>query len=472
MGYTRHGPRVTRRLAPFTVPVCGLLALLTVIVEPALARQAGRSPSVGQVMQVDLLDGLGDIIVGALQELLRLLFSPIQSTIETHADALLEVVVATPYPDAVFGPPTNGAWPTIYDYYWETIVPVSLVLYGVAIGLVILLESTSHLFSNYHRTKLKKRAFSGLLGILGWWWIAALSLRFMDALASLLLPSLSNVSLFETLSFSGMGVIGLVLTMTADLTLFVLIALLYLVRHLVLYLFVLMMPLLIAFWIPGVGPFTLASGFVRKLAGFYVPFLFMSIPVALLFRLGGLLGQHAGFSTTGIGGWLTALVIPFAAVVSPFVLFTQAGQIQSVADRTAAEISATRGRRRVSGAHERVQQTETTGRNFARGMRGKPPVQTERNDSAAHSEPKAHRAGRRLKRVRDRVAGPTDGSDDTDAASLDSVDEPETTRSSDKDSAFNSDWRDTHSRPELFRTDRRTDSDDQQRDEEHPPYLQ
>ena len=47
--------------------------------------------------------------------------------------------------------------------------------------------------------------------------------------------------------------------LSADLVFFVLIGLIYLVRQLVLYLFVLMMPLLIVLWIPSVGPFTLVS---------------------------------------------------------------------------------------------------------------------------------------------------------------------------------------------------------------------
>jgi hypothetical protein len=296
----------------------------------------------------------------------------------------------------VFGAPTNGAWPTIYDYYWGTIVPLSLSLYGLSIGLVILLESTSHLFSNYHTTKLKKRAFSGLLGILSWWWIAALSLRFFDALAIYLLPSLSEVSLFETASFSAVGVIGLVIGVMSSFTLFVLIGLIYLVRHLVLYLFVLMMPILIVFWIPGVGPFSLVSKFMKKMASFYVPFLFMSIPVALLFRLGGLLGQNAGLSGSELEAWLTALVIPFAAVASPFVLFWQAGAIMFMADRAASHVSAQRAKRRVSGGQERVQQAGQSGRNFVRGVRNEPAVRSDGQTMLGSGDSRAHATGQRV----------------------------------------------------------------------------
>jgi len=382
-----------RRLAATALSA---LAFVALAVQPAFAKSEGHAAATAPVLQFGILDGLGDIIVGAITELLRVLFSPIESVIENHADGLLEVIVQTPHPDTVFGAPSNGPWPSIYEYYWETIIPLSLSLYGLAIGLVILLESTSHLFSNYHTTKLKKRAFSGLLGILSWWWIAALSLRFMDSLAIFLLPSLSEISLFETMSFSAMGAIGLVITMMVDLTLFILIGLIYLIRHLVLYLFVLLMPILIVFWIPGVGPFTLASRFMKKLAGFYVPFLFMSIPVALLFRIGGLLGESAGFSASGIGAWLTALVIPFAALLSPFVLFWQAGAIMFMADRASRHVSAQRARQRVGRGRERMHQAGQSGRNFVRGVRDEPAVRSDGQMTLGSGGSRAHAAGQRV----------------------------------------------------------------------------
>ena len=393
--------RQLRRLVSYCLAAPGLLLIA---VQPALAQDGGGGGG-------GLIGGLADIIIGAITELLRILFSPIRMVIQQHGDALLEVVVGTPHPNAVFGAPSNGAWPNLYSYYWETMVPLSLSLYGLAIGLVILFESTSHLFSSYHRTKLKKRAFSGLLGILSWWWIAALSLRFMDALATFLIPSVSDISLFQTMSFTGMGVLGLVIALSADLILFVLIGLIYLVRQLVLYLFVLMMPLLIVLWIPGVGPFTLVSKFMKKLAGFYVPFLFMTIPVALLFRVGELLGQSAGFSATGIGAWLTALVIPFAAVASPFVLFWQAGLILFVADRASRHVSAQRARERVSRGGQRARQAGRGGRNFVRGVRDEPAVRSDRQAVLDSGESRAHAAGKRVNRAGTRLGDTFGGSD-------------------------------------------------------------
>lgn len=373
----------------------------------------GTSPALAQ--SDDSGDGgaLGDIIIDAIQELLEILFSPIESVIDSHGDAVLRAVVGTPHPDVVFSQPTNGAWPGIYEYYWQMILPLTLSLYGLSIGLVIFFESTSHLFNGYHRSKLKKRAFSGLLGILSWWWIAALSMQFMDALAGFLVPSVSEISLFQTLSFTGMGVLGTVVALSTNFILFVLIGLIYLTRQLALYLFVFLMPLLIVFWIPGVGPFSLVSKFMKKLAGFYVPFLFMTVPVALLFRLGDILGTSFGLSAGEFGAWLTALIIPLVAVASPFILFWQAGALFFIANRAARHVSAQKARGRLSRGRERVQSATQGGKNFVRGVRDEPAVKSGGQYVLDSGDSRAHATGQRLNttgsRLRDAI---TDGGED------------------------------------------------------------
>lgn len=316
------------------------------------------------------LAALGDVIVDALKELLSTLFAPIADLIETYSGPLLEQIVSTPHPNAIYTTPTNGAWPLIYEYYWDAILPLSLLLYGLSIGLVIFLESTSYLFSNYHRSKLKKRAFSGLLGILAWWWVAALALQFADGLAGYFLPDLSDLTLFETLSFTALGVLGLVLTLFIDLVLFLLIALVYLIREILLYFFVLLMPVLIALWVPGVGPFALVARFASRLGGFFVPFLFMTLPVAVLFRLSLLLAESADLSMGGLGRWLLALVIPIVALISPFVLIWQAGALFLVADRVGRRASVRTARDRIAGAAETKRRTTHRTENFVRGVRG------------------------------------------------------------------------------------------------------
>ncbi|MFB6218079.1 MAG: hypothetical protein ABEH77_02700 [Halobacteriaceae archaeon] len=362
---------------------------------------------------------LEEAIVAALTELLRVLFSPIEATIETHADGLVRTIVGTPHPNAVLGRPTNPPWPGIYDYYWETLVPLALFLWGLAVGAVIFLEATGHLFSGYHRAKLKRRAVAGLLGVLSWWWLAALSLRLVHGLTGVIVPSLADLSLFQTLSFSAMGVLGTVLALAADFVLFVLLALLYAMRQLALYLFVLLMPLLLVFWVPGVGPGAPVARFMRRLAGFYVPILFMTVPVALLFRLGDLLGESFGLSMAGLGAWLTGLVLPLLALFAPFVFFWQAGTLFFMLDRVSHRLSRDRAGRRSQRAVQAGQTSTRGGRNFVRGARGKPTVSAQ-GPPPWQTDSRAHRAGVRLRRAvqGDQTPGnrdPTDRSPDTDA---------------------------------------------------------
>jgi hypothetical protein len=333
------------------------------------------------------------VIIESLQDLLRILFEPIRTLIQDYANDLVRTVVGTPHPDAVFSRPTNDVWPELYDYYWETMLPLSLSLWALSIGLVIFFESTSNLFGGYQTSQLKRRAFSGLLGILAWWWIAALSLRLIAALTSFLVPDLSEITFFETLSFSAMGVLGIVLALATDFVLFALIAVVYFVRVIALYLFVLLMPLLIVFWIPGVGPLSLSSHFMKRLAGFYVPFLFMTVPVAIFFRLGGILGASFAPTMGGFGAWLSALVLPFVALLSPIVLFWQAGALFFIGDRVSRRISTQRAQQRLARGGAMTQQGTHVSRNFGRGLRRTGALTPEGSREFGTGDSRANRAG-------------------------------------------------------------------------------
>lgn len=285
-------------------------------------------------------------VVQALKELLRTLVTPIKEFIADTVGGLVRLLVATPHPDVAFGAPSSPPWVELYSYYWDRVLPLALALWGVAVGFVILLEATSHLFSGYHRARLKRRAVAGLLGILSWWWIAALSLQLVDGLTRALTPSLASISLFQVVSFGDIGLLGVALSLMADLVLVAVLGLLYLGRQLVLFTYVLVMPLVIVAWVPGVGPLRLVARFATGVARFYVPFLAMPIPVAALFRLGGLLGESVTLSLGGLGRWLLAIVIPVIALVTPLVLLWQTGSVGIVAERVTRRLSADRGTRR------------------------------------------------------------------------------------------------------------------------------
>jgi len=340
---------------------------------------------------------LGEIIVWAIEEALRALFAPLRGIITDYGNEAIEYIVGTPHPETVFSAPTNNAWPEFYAYYWDTIVPLALLLWGLAVGIVIFLEATSHLFSGYHRAKLKRRAFAGLLGILSWWWLDALARQFIHELTVFLAPDLSDITLFETISFTGIGAISVVITMAVDFTLVALVFLIYVSRELILYLFTLLMPILIVLWIPGLGPFGLVSGFMKRLAGFYVPFLFMTVPVALFFRIGELLGQSFGLSVSGFTAWLVGLVMPLVAILSPFIIFWQAGAFLFTSERMAHHTSAGLARDRASRARESGARTTHGGRNFSRGLWGQPAIDRDGQTKFGSGDSRAHAAGSRMR---------------------------------------------------------------------------
>lgn len=281
--------------------------------------------------------------------------------------------------------------------------------------------------------------------------------------------------MFETLSFGSMGVLGTVITLSADFVLFVLIALIYLAREVVLYLFVLLMPILIALWIPGVGPFTLVSRFVSRLAGFYVPFLFMTIPVAILFRLGELLGSGVDASMGGIGLWLTALIIPIIAVLSPLVLFWQAGAIFFVADRASHRMSKSRGKDRIARTRETGATTRHAGRNFSRGTEDKPPITRDGKPLPSSNGSRAHAAGKqlaetttRLRTVFDRRGGNGGGGNGGNSASRRVDSGKSSPDSSTTDTASEESEQNRSSNFETLRDRGKTRSHD---DEDRPRYI-
>jgi len=169
------------------------------------------------------------------------------------------------------------------------------------------------------------------------------------------------------------------------------------------HLFVLLMPLLIVFWIPGVGPFTLISRFVQRLAGFYAPILFMTLPVALLLRLGELLGESFSLSLGGVGAWLLALLIPVAALFAPLVMFWQAGALFFFADRASRHASLGRAQQRVSRMRDGSESAAHGGRNFGRGVAGKPAVNRDNQQLLDSSRSRAHSAGSRVNQARNRL---------------------------------------------------------------------
>lgn len=363
-----------------------------------------------------------DAVVDALEEFLVQLVSPVEGFVEQYGGSVIRVVLETPTPSRVFAAPTNPPWVAVYDYYWSAIVPVALLLFALSASLVILLETTSGLLNGYHRAQLKRRTVVALFGVLSWWWINAFALRLVDGLVVTIAPSLAEVTLFEAVSFGALGVLGIVVSLATDFVLIGVVALLYILRHILIYFYTLLVPLLLVAWIPGVGPFRVVSGLTKQAASLYVPLLVVPVPVALLFRLSLLLGESASVSSLGgFGAWVAALVVPFVAVLAPLVLVWQTGRITAAASVAARNVSRRQASERVGRLRDaggavagRGAQGATGARNLARGVRGATVTDASGRAKLTSGDSRAHAAGTRVRRGLGRVRRRAGGDDERD----------------------------------------------------------
>ena len=200
------------------------------------------------------------------------------------------------------------------------------------------------------------------------------------------------------------------------------VALLYILRHILIYFYTLLVPLLLVAWIPGVGPFRSVTGLVRQAAGLYVPLLLAPVPVALLFRLGLLLGESASFgSLDGFGAWIAALVVPFVAILAPFVLVWQTGRIAAAANMAARNVSRERataraGRLRDAGGAiaDRGARGAAGAQNFAQRARGDLVTDATGQSKLDSGDSRAHAAGTRVRRGLGRLRGRGESADSVD----------------------------------------------------------
>jgi hypothetical protein len=208
----------------------------------------------------------------------------------------------------------------------------------------------------------------------------------------------------------------------ADVAIILLVVLVYLVRQYVLYTFVLMMPILIVFWIPGLGPFSLVSRFMKKLAGFYVPFLFMTVPVAIVFRIGHILGTSVDTLNMGeIGMWISAIIIPFLALIFPLIMFWQAGSLFFIGSRVSHHMSAQRAKNRAIRTKSAVDRGRNGGRTLANRATTRIDTDYSVRDRASATASRARDAGESVKRTGSRLkdafdeGSGSDGTGSTDA---------------------------------------------------------
>ncbi len=276
--------------------------------------------------EIAFVDGM----VQAAREILSEGSDELHESMQGMLELAVIVTVRTPHPEPrdgfFFGEPTNEPWISLYGYYTEAVLPVTVLLIALAIAMILFTGIFGTFLTGYERSRAKRRLVIAFLFVLAWWGIGAFVLRFVDALAVGIAPEPSTVaSTFQdTMTLEGHGT-----TTTAALTLLETVVVLslivwFFVRWLGIYAIMLAAPIGVAFWVVDVGPFAYLSKLIGELLIRFIPLAFITVPAAIVFRVGELLFGNfdpAAEFGEGAGPFLFALAFPLVILVVSYYLF-------------------------------------------------------------------------------------------------------------------------------------------------------
>jgi type IV secretion system protein TrbL len=317
-----------------------------------------------------------DGIVQAAREMLSQGADGLHSSVQGMLELAVIVTVRTPHPESqdgfFFGEPTNEPWVSIYGYYTDVVLPVTVLVIALAIALILFTGIFGRFLTGYERSRAKRRLVVAFLFVLVWWAVGAFTLRFVDALAGSIAPDPSvAASTFEdTMTLQGHGT-----TTTAALTILEALIMTFLiiwffVRWLGIYALMLATPIGVAFWVVDVGPFSYLSSLIEGVLVKFIPLAFVAVPAAVVFRVGELLFANFDPATefgSGLGPFLFALGFPLVILVVSYYMFRaptlgrlrEAAPAEAAADRQAVE----KGR----GAPEEGEEVSRTADLYKRG---------------------------------------------------------------------------------------------------------
>ena len=267
----------------------------------------------------------------AAQEVLGDGADALHGSVQEMFELAVVVTVRTPFPEPrdgfFFGQPTNEPWLSIYGYYTDAVLPVTVLILGLAIAMILFTGIFGTFLTGYERSRAKRRLFVAFLFVLAWWGIGAFVLRFVDALATLIAPEPAAVAeTFRTaMTVDGHGVVMTAALSLIEAVVVVLLVATFFVRWIGIYALMLATPIGVAFWIVDVGPFAYLSVLIEELVSKFIPLAFITIPAAVVFRVGELLFTSfdpAAEFGSGVGTFLLALGFPLMIhIVSYYIFF-------------------------------------------------------------------------------------------------------------------------------------------------------
>jgi type IV secretion system protein TrbL len=279
---------------------------------------------------VDLID-LG---VKWFTDIIDVVTTTFRSGLEEGYRELGQLLFGTPVPGSsiedIFAPPSGAQWSVLYDtLIGGEIMQVSLLLLVVSFYLHQLVRIVD-VTGAYRARAAQRSIWTGGLLIVTWYWLAALACYLVNGLTVALLPRLASIGDilvgFTQVTVTN-WILALSLALIGGVAMWALEALL-IIRYVLLYVYLLGMPLLLAVGFSGVPVLsTLARGLARR----FVPLLVLPLPLALLFKAFDLFVQADAFGdllfVSAYVQTLVAVALPVLGLLVTWRLFKDASPL-------------------------------------------------------------------------------------------------------------------------------------------------
>jgi hypothetical protein len=268
---------------------------------------------------------------------------------------------------ALFQKPTNQPWTGLYESWKTEAMPMGFLVWVLMlVGILFTQVFTSDPSTALKLRELRSRSWKVLFGILGSWAIGAAILFVVNSVILTIAPDgsdvASNLAVFAG-SVGAAGAAGL-LVWFFEGVLFLFIVLLLLAQKAMVFIMMWSLPVLIPLAAIDVGPVKYISKPAQGIIDMFIPFVFMTLPMALVLRVGyevvnALNSSPVSQVAMWASGGNVALILGFwiAAAISPLFVFNQTGRIKGMAaGLLGASVATNSGglKEKVENAKERV----------------------------------------------------------------------------------------------------------------------
>jgi hypothetical protein len=314
------------------------------------ATNASAGGASGGSTQVQLRKCSGGFIESAICKVTNFLFGWVIGGIVSFVQGVITGIVnmifgfSTPKVNghiALFQQPTNQPWKGLYESWKTEAMPLGIIIWVLMVlGILFTQVFTSDPSTALKVRELRSRSWKVLLAILGSWAIGAAILFVANGVILTIAPDgkdiASNLAVF-TGSVGAAGAAALLVWFFEGI-LFLFIVLLLLAQKAMVFIMMWSLPVLIPLAAIDVGPVKYISKPARGIIDMFIPFIFMTLPMALVLRVGyevvnALNSSPVSQLAMWASGGNVALILGFwiAAAISPLFVFSQTGQIKGMA---------------------------------------------------------------------------------------------------------------------------------------------